>query len=261
MADSVARFFTAILESTHDLLACCKPQSAFFEALGVPGLEALQRLVAKARELGLPVVLDAKRGDIGSTAEAYAEAYLADGPLAADALTVNPFLGLDTLEPFIERAVEHGRGLFVLLRTSNPGSADLQGVTDGAGVPLYLRLARRLAARAEDLPRDRFGYGPLGAVVGAQHGEEARRLRELLPSSLFLVPGYGAQGGTAASVAPAFDGRGLGALVSASRSLTYADELREVTDLSELGAAVRLRVEAMRTDLGRVTPTGSACGR
>ena len=268
VAQSVADYFTAILENSHDLIACCKPQSAFFEALGVPGLEALQRVMARARELGVPVVLDAKRGDIGSTAEAYADAYLSDGPLAADALTVNPFLGLDTLEPFLERAVAFDRGLFVLVRTSNPGSADLQGLpvpsaaaTATAQVPLFQRLAAALAERAAGLPADEHGYGPLGAVVGASHSQEAASLRELLPHSIFLVPGYGAQGGSASSVAPAFDGQGLGAVVSASRSLTYDPALREVDDLTELAHAVRRRVEAMRADLQRVAPTASAYGR
>lgn len=279
VADAVVDYFGAILEATHDLIACCKPQSAFFEALGLPGLRALQELMAKARELGVPVILDAKRSDIGSTAEAYASAYLQDGPFGADALTVNPFLGLDTLEPFIERALDNGRGLFVLVRTSNPGSADLQGLAlaevDSAPGPaagsgrrpegepgqvlLYRHLAARLAERAADLPRDDRGYGPLGAVVGASHGEEARSMRELMPSAIFLVPGYGAQGGTAASVRSAFDEHGLGAVVSASRSLTYAEGTSAVDDLAELAAAVRGRVEAMRAEL-QLAASPSAAG-
>src|SRR5690606_9306648 len=126
-------YLAAVLEAVSDLVAACKPQAAFFEAMGPAGYAALAELTALARDLGVPVVLDAKRGDIGSTAAAYAEAYLGDGPLAADALTVNPYLGLDTLEPFVAAAVRGGRGLYVLVRTSNPGSRDLQGLELAGG--------------------------------------------------------------------------------------------------------------------------------
>lgn len=249
LAAAVAEHLGAILEAGHDLIACCKPQSAFFEALGPAGITALATVMKRARSLGVPVLLDAKRGDIGSTAAAYATAYLGDGPLAADALTVNPYLGFDTLEPFIDQALANGRGLFVLLRTSNPGSADLQGLELASGVPVYRRLAQSLARRAAELPRDAAGYTLLGSVIGAGHSAELRELRELLPASWFLLPGYGTQGGSAASARPAFATDGLGALVSASRSLTYAEDDSHLDDLEEIAHNARLRIEKMRSDL------------
>ncbi len=252
-ARAVRDYFSAVLESTHDLVACVKPQAAFFEALGLPGLEALAALLEQARALGLPVILDAKRGDIGSTAEAYARAYLSDGAFSVDALTVNPYLGLDTLEPFIRAAQTGQRGLFVLLRTSNPGSADLQELLLASGELLYRRLATRLAERAGSLALSSDGYQLLGVVAGATAPEALAAVRSALPRSLLLVPGYGAQGGGAADVAAAFDDNGWGAVVNASRSLTYPEAARAATSLREVAAAAREATLAMRADLQGVT--------
>ena len=239
---AVAAYAREVLDATHDLVACVKPQSAFFEALGIPGLIALAQVIADARSRGIPVILDAKRGDIGSTAEAYAAAYLADGVFAADALTVSPYLGLDTLEPFLAAAETGGRGVFVLVKTSNPGSGDLQDAVTADGGRLHERLADALARRHAGMPRDADGYGPLGAVVGATYPRELTAARERLPGSILLVPGYGAQGGTAADVVGAFDARGLGAVVNASRSLFYP------TRGDDVAAAARAAATAMRDD-------------
>jgi orotidine-5'-phosphate decarboxylase len=247
VAEAVERSFAAILRASHEAIACCKLQSAFFEALGLPGLRALAGLLRTARELGLPAILDAKRGDIGSTAAAYARAYLADTELAADAITVNPYLGLDTLEPFLEAAERGGRGLFVLVKTSNPGSADLQDLTLDDGRTLHQALAERLAERAEQLVHDADGYTALGAVVGATYPEALADLRRRLPAAVLLVPGYGAQGAGADDVAAAFDANGLGAVVNASRSLTYlpAESERELAEGAAAAAA------AMRDAINR----------
>ncbi len=250
LAAAVGNYLVAVLDATHDVVACCKPQAAFFEALGPAGLEALSRVLRYARALGVPTILDAKRGDIGSTAEAYAAAYLGDGPFAADALTVNPYLGLDTLEPFLRAAEANGRGLFVLVRTSNPGSADIQELRLADGGRLHEHLADRLNARAERLPAH-GGYTALGAVVGATQPAALAELRRRLPTSLLLVPGYGAQGGTAGDVTPAFDASGWGAVVNASRSLTYTSEATAAPTLAEAGAAVRAAAIRMRDDLRR----------
>lgn len=247
VADAVVASFGAILEASHPWLACCKPQSAFFEALGLPGLEALARLMAIARDLGLPIILDGKRGDIGSTSEAYAGAYLGAGDFAADALTVNPYLGLDTLEPYLDAATRNERGVFVLVKTSNPGSADLQDQPLAGGGLLYEALADRLTERARHLPVDAHGYTGLGAVVGATHPEALARLRRRLPLSVLLVPGYGAQGGGANEVVGAFDGDGLGAVVSASRSLTYLP----ARDEAELADAAADAARTMRDAINR----------
>ena len=247
---AVAAYAREILDATHDLVACVKPQSAFFEALGIPGLIALAQVIADARSRGIPVILDAKRGDIGSTAEAYAAAYLADGVFAADALPVNPYLGLDTLEPFLAAAAAGGRGVFVLLKTSNPGSGDLQDVVTASGERLHEHLADALARRHAGMARDADGYGPIGAVVGATYPRELTAARARLPGSILLVPGYGAQGGTAQDVVGAFDARGLGAVVNASRSLFYP------TRGDDVGAAARTAAAAMREDLNEALARG-----
>ncbi len=220
VAKNVIRYFRDIVEATQDVVACYKLQSAFFEALGIPGLVALAQLVADVKSLGVPVILDAKRGDVGATAAAYAQAYLGDGVFSVDALTVNPYLGMDALEPFIDAAVKNERGLFVLVKTSNPGGKDFQNVESREGMYLYDHVAYKLAERGRDLAGS-DGYGPLGAVVGATYWQELEHLRDVLPRSVLLLPGYGAQGATADDVAAAFDEDGYGAVVNSSRGLTY----------------------------------------
>jgi orotidine-5'-phosphate decarboxylase len=230
-AAAVERWCLALLERVAGKVAAVKPQSACFEALGPAGAALLARVLAAARAQGLLVVLDAKRGDIGSTAEAYAAAYLRKGaPYACDALTVNAYLGLDTLEPFIEAAAESGAGVFVVLRSSNPGARDLQDLP-APSAPLYERLAAALAAKAPLLAGPETGWSGFGAVVGATWPAESRRVREILPRSLFLVPGYGAQGGRAsdalAGFVPGPDGRLEGGLVSSARGIGLPAEGRD----------------------------------
>ena len=223
-ADAFERFGKGLIDAVCDLVSAVKPQSAFFEELGVPGVTALSRVIAHARAAGLLVILDAKRGDIGSTAEAYARGLLGgvdpERPDMADALTVNPFLGPDTLDPFVNVARERGAGLYVLCKTSNPGSGAFQAVTqDGRTV------TDRVAAEVERLAAETAGeggYGCVGAVVGATYPAELAALRAAMPHAPLLVPGYGSQGGTAADVAGAFDPGGLGALVNSSRAVNFA---------------------------------------
>jgi orotidine-5'-phosphate decarboxylase len=251
VADAVVAFTCATLEGAHEVIACVKPQSAFFEALGVPGTEALARVLEAARSFDLPVILDAKRGDIGSTAEAYARAYLGDGRLRADALTISPYLGFDTLSPFIDAALAGGSGLFVLVATSNPGAAALQDLVTADGRRLYEHVADALAAHAERLERSgsaragtsAAGYGPIGAVVGATRGGRLAELRARLPRSILLVPGYGAQGGGADDVTAAFDAERLGAVVSSSRDLVPPPE---AADLGAVSRSARERATLMR---------------
>jgi orotidine-5'-phosphate decarboxylase len=217
VAAAYEAFGLRVLEIVAPLVGVVKPQSAFFEACGPAGLAALERVLRRARELGLVTILDAKRGDIASTAAAYADA--AFRAFDADALTVNPYLGRDAVEPFLTAARRDGRGLFVLVRTSNPGSGLFQNlVCDGK--PLYQHVAAAVAAwNGEGLGA--CGLGDVGAVVGATHPAELRLLRERLPDVWFLVPGYGAQGGTAADVRAAFRADGLGAVVNSSRGVTF----------------------------------------
>ena len=242
VARAVIGYFRDIMEASQEMLACVKPQSAFFEALGIPGLVALAQLIADAKALGLPVILDAKRGDIGSTAEAYADAYLKNGVFSVDALTVNPYLGMDALEPFITAAHENDRGLFVLVKTSNPGSGDFQNVESSEGMYLYDHVAYKLAEKSRELGE---GYGSVGAVVGATYWQELEHLREVLPQSVLLVPGYGAQGATADDVAAAFDEDGFGAVVNSSRGLCY------ITQEDTYAAAAQAATLEMRDAINR----------
>jgi orotidine-5'-phosphate decarboxylase len=247
VAERVVAFYAAVLDGAHDVVACVKPQSAFFEALGVPGADALARVMQRARALDLPIILDAKRGDIGSTAEAYARAYLGDGPLRADALTISPYLGVDTLEPFVDAAARSGAGLFVLVVTSNPGAAALQDLVTEDGRRVYEHVADAVAAHAERLA-PASGYAPVGAVVGATRGRRLAELRARLPRSLLLVPGYGAQGGGADDVTAAFDAARLGAVVSSSRDLVPSPDAR---DLGAVAREARERAAAMRDEIER----------
>ena len=228
-AEALWQFNRAIIDAVHDLVPVVKPQLAFYERYGIEGLRAYMRTVHYARDAGLLIIADAKRNDIGPTAVAYAEAFLGTtrvfehtvpGDFEADALTVNAFLGSDGIQPFIDQAQQHGRGLFVLVKTSNASSGEIQDVPV-AGRPLYEHLAQLVEAWGA-ASRGGCGYAAVGAVVGATYPEQARRLRSLMPHTVFLVPGYGAQGATAADVVGCFDARGYGAIVNASRSIIFA---------------------------------------
>lgn len=229
---AITTFCTGVLDAVASHVACVKIQSACFERYHAPGIEAIGRLVREAERLNLAVILDAKRGDIGISSEHYAEAALAPSPHAdidngggADALTVNPYLGADAMEPFLRTASAQGRGLFALVRTSNPGSDDLQTLplADGRVVCDAVADMVRAVGDTEGLV-GASGYSLLGAVVGATKGGDMRRLRERMPRQIFLVPGFGAQGGTASDVAACFRPDGTGALITASRSVLYAFE-------------------------------------
>jgi orotidine-5'-phosphate decarboxylase len=220
-------FCLRVLDLVASKVGVVKPQSAFFEACGPKGLLALQVVIRRAKEMGLVVILDSKRGDIASTATAYAEAALTGTPHEgrmlpvwdADSLTVNPYLGRDAIEPFLHAARQAQGGVFVLVRTSNPGSGLFQNLVC-EGRPVYQHVAQAVAAwNAEN--RGACGYGDVGAVVGATHPKELKELRQLMPHVWFLVPGYGAQGGTAADVLAAMDGAGLGAIINSSRGVTF----------------------------------------
>jgi orotidine-5'-phosphate decarboxylase len=217
--DDVDAFCRRIVDAVEPYAVAVKPQSAFFEARGADGVRAFRDACAYARNAGLIVLADAKRGDIGSTAQAYADAFF---PLA-DALTVNPYLGEDSLQPFFAACTQHGGGLFVLLKTSNPGSADLQDAKLADGRRVWELVAEKIDAWGEPFVGNR-GLSSIGAVVGATHPREIAEARALLPRTPFLLPGIGVQGGTPADVAAAFACGPAGGLVSASRSVIYADD-------------------------------------
>jgi orotidine-5'-phosphate decarboxylase len=215
-AKAVLKHCLDVLEATAPYLACIKPQVAFYEALGIPGLEVLDKICIAARALDLPIILDAKRGDFPSTSEAYASAWLT-GERAGTALTVNPFLGFETLEPFLNAAQNNDGAIFVLVKTSNPGSSDLQNLQTANGT-----ISEIIAKHLAELATLETGYGAVGAVVGATHTQELEHFRKLMPNVMLLLPGLGAQGAKASDLAPAFDIHGLGAIASSSRAIQYA---------------------------------------
>jgi orotidine-5'-phosphate decarboxylase len=221
-------FGRKVLELVHPYAGVVKPQAAFFEQVGPNGMEVLGYLLREAKEMGYVTVLDAKRGDIASTATAYADAafggYTIDGATFpvwdADALTVNPYLGRDAVEPFLGAAKANARGVFVLVRTSNPGAGLFQDLVCDGGKPVYRHVADEVAKwNASTIGA--CGLGDVGAVVGATHPNELAELRAAMPDVWFLVPGYGAQGGTAADVKVAYRPDGLGAIVNSSRGVTF----------------------------------------
>ncbi|MES1246670.1 MAG: orotidine-5'-phosphate decarboxylase [Actinomycetota bacterium] len=217
--DDVDAFCRRIVDAVEPFAVAVKPQSAFFEARGADGVRAFRDACAYARDAGLIVLADAKRGDIGSTAQAYAEAFY---PLA-DALTVNPYLGGDSLEPYFDACRRYGAGVLILLKTSNPGSADLQDARLEDGRRVWELVAEKIAAWGEPFVGER-GLSSVGAVIGATHPREIAEARALLPHTPFLLPGIGVQGGTPEDVAAAFACGPAGGLVSASRSVIYADD-------------------------------------
>ncbi len=223
-AEAVARFCCGIVDAVAPCAVAVKPQLAFFEALGSDGIAAFERVVGYARAAGLLVIVDGKRGDIGSTARAYADAYLeaADGrdPLA-DALTVNTYLGRDSLEPFVAACRRGGSGLFCLVKTSNAGSIDVQDLTLSDGRPLWQQVALLVQELGEELVGE-CGLSSVGAVVGATHPRAISEARRLLPQAILLLPGVGAQGATPADIARAFTSGPASAVVNAARSVIYA---------------------------------------
>ena len=256
IAASYRRFCCEVIDAVAPLVGVVKPQAAFFEQLGPHGMTALADVVDYAIQAGLVVVLDGKRNDIGTTAEAYAEGWLGRKPASpwgADALTVSPYLGDDSLEPFLKVGRPRGAGIFVLVKTSNPGGKLLQDLESG-GRSLYQHVAayvERLALAS----KGSCGYGDVGAVVGATYPEQLAELRAAMPSTWFLVPGYGAQGGTARDCAAAFDERGLGGVINNSRGIIFAHARKEYRDRftpaqwqDAVAAATRDMIEQLRAD-------------
>lgn len=221
-AEAFLVFNKAILDAVADIVPICKPQVAFYEEYGWQGLRCYAETIHYARDRGVLVISDAKRGDIGTTAEAYAKAHMSAGHgFDADALTVNPYMGRDTLEPFLKVGAVGGRGIFVLVKTSNPGSGDLQDLTIQGGKLIREHVAEMVHSLGQK-HRGASGLTDVGAVVGATYPDEAKRLREIMPDTFFLIPGYGAQGGTANDAVAGFRADGRGAIVNNSRGLLFA---------------------------------------
>lgn len=241
-AKAYTQFCCEIIDVVKDIVPCVKPQAAFFEQLGPAGMLSLGEVIGYATGAGLIVITDGKRNDIGSTATAYADAYLGSAagiaaaggdpalasPWGGDALTVSPYLGRDSIEPFVEVCDERAAGVFVLVKTSNPGGGYLQDLRCGEQAVYQAVAALVTALNVERLDAD--GYGPIGAVVGATYPEQLVELRAAMPHSILLVPGFGAQGGVADDVRAALDDSGRGAVINNSRGIIFAHARKEFAE-------------------------------
>lgn len=271
-AEAYTEFCRGVIDVVAPLVPAVKPQAAFFEEIGPAGMVALAEVIDYAQSKGLMVILDGKRNDIGSTATAYATGLMGaanQSPWNADALTVSPYLGDDSLTPFVEVAQAREAGIFVLVKTSNPGGKTFQDLQITDGRPLYLhvaelveRLASETLSSASAGAASASGYGAVGAVVGATYPAQLAELRAAMPHTMFLVPGFGAQGGTASDVAAAFDPRGGGAIVNNSRSIIFAharqeyaqfghDRWQAAVEAATLDMIAQLRAETPAGNLGR----------
>ncbi len=253
-ARALFRFNQSIIDAVCDIVPAIKPQAAYYEMYGHHGVKTLERTIRYAKLKGMYVITDGKRNDIGATMEAYAAAHLGTcmvgenecTPFGADALTVNGYLGSDGITPLLKRCKENDKGIFVLVKTSNPSSGELQDrLIDG--VPVYAIMGDMCESWGKETIGE-YGYSAVGAVVGATYPEQLKELRQRLPHTMFLVPGYGAQGGGAAGVAGAFDEHGLGAIVNSSRGIMCAYQ-KEGCDEHDFAAAARREAIRMREDL------------
>lgn len=251
-AEAIWQFNKEIVDHTCDLIPAVKPQIAMYEQFGIPGLQAFKKTVDYCHQKDLVVIGDIKRGDIGSTSAAYATGHIGDvtvgsqtyAPFGEDFVTVNPYLGSDGVQPFIDVCKVQKKGLFILVKTSNPSSGEFQDkLVDGK--PLYELVGQKVAQWGEDCMGDQYSY--IGAVVGATYPEMGKVLRKIMPKSFILVPGYGAQGGKGADLVHFFDTNGLGAIVNSSRGIIAAYKQEEYTKFGaeHFGEASRAAVEAM----------------
>ena len=242
-AEAVWQFNKAIVDAVCDLVPAVKPQVAMYEQFGIPGMIAYRRTIAYCRSKGLIVIGDVKRGDIGSTSEAYARGHLAGKAFDVDFATVNPYLGSDGVKPFLKICKEFDKGIFVLVKTSNPSSGEFQDVLAGDGRAIYELVGRKVSEWGADSKEG--VYSNVGAVVGATYPEQARILRKLMPHTFILAPGYGAQGATAHDLSAFFDPDGLGAIVNSSRGIIAAYKKEEYARFGEEGFADAARAACL----------------
>lgn len=257
-ASAFLQFSKIIIDSLYDIVPAVKPQIAMFEQLGYEGLKSYIEIIDYAKSKDLVVIGDIKRSDIASTAEAYSNGHIGrvdiDGELHQvynqDFITLNPYLGIDSIEPYKKDCKDYNKGLFILVKTSNPNSGQLQNLLID-GEMLYERVGRLVSQWGQDLV-GKHNYSLLGAVVGATHPEEGRKLRQDMPHTFFLVPGYGAQGGTAEDLKGVFDEKGLGAIINSSRGIIAAyknDKYKNDYSQKEFGQAARKAALDMKADL------------
>ena len=255
---SILEFNTGLIDSVYDIVPAVKPQIAFYEMFGIEGIKVFNETCKYAKQKGMVVIADVKRGDIGSTAAGYSNAYLGKTPIEqekvsiydVDFVTVNPYLGIDGVKPFIDDCKEYGKGIFILVKTSNKSSGELQDLKLENGKTIYEKVAELVNSWGEDLVGE-YGYSSVGAVVGATYPIQIKELREIMPKTYFLIPGYGAQGGKAEDIALGFKD-GIGGIVNASRSLMAAyksDRWKDKYSEKEFGKATRAEAIRMRDEL------------
>lgn len=254
VSKAILEYNKALIDETCDIIPAVKPQIAFYEMFGIPGLEAFKETCKYAKEKGMIVIADIKRGDIGSTAQGYSNAFLGKTKIGdheesifdVDFVTVNPYMGTDCVKPFIEDCKKYDKGIFILVKTSNPSSGELQDLKLENGKEVYMQVADLVEKWGEDLV-GKYGYSSVSAVVGATYPEQLEQIRSKAPHTYFLIPGYGAQGGKAEDIALGFDKNGLGGIVNASRSLmcAYKSEIWK-NQFTEEEYAKATRAEAIR---------------
>ncbi len=259
VAEAILEFNRNLIDHVYDIIPAVKPQIAFYEMYGIPGMEAFKETCRYAKEKGMLVIADSKRGDIGSTAQGYANAFLGKTPIGemqeaiydVDFVTVNPYMGTDCVKPFVEDCKKYNKGIFALVKTSNPSSGELQDLKLENGKEVYKQVAELVEKWGEEL-RGGNGYSSVAAVVGATYPEQLKQIRTIAPHTYFLIPGYGAQGGKAKDIALGFDAKGLGGIVNASRSLMCAyqsDRWKEQFKEEEYGKATRAEALRMKEEL------------
>lgn len=255
---AILEFNKELIDSVYDIVPAVKPQIAFYEMFGIEGIKVFNETCKYAKQKGMIVIADIKRGDIGSTAAGYSNAYLGKTPIGeekvsiydVDFVTVNPYLGIDGVKPFIDDCKEYGKGIFILVKTSNKSSGELQDLKLENGTTIYEKVAELVNSWGEDLVGE-YGYSSVGAVVGATYPIQIKELREIMPKTYFLIPGYGAQGGKAEDIALGFKD-GIGGIVNASRSLMAAyksDRWKDKYSEKEFGKATRAEAIRMRDEL------------
>ena len=254
VSKAILEYNKALIDETCDIIPAVKPQIAFYEMFGIPGLEAFKETCKYAKEKGMIVIADIKRGDIGSTAQGYSNAFLGKTKIGdheesifdVDFVTVNPYMGTDCVKPFVEDCKKYDKGIFILVKTSNPSSGELQDLKLENGKEVYMQVADLVEKWGEDLVGE-YEYSSVAAVVGATYPEQLEQIRSKAPHTYFLIPGYGAQGGKAEDIALGFDKNGLGGIVNASRSLmcAYKSEIWK-NQFTEEEYAKATRAEAIR---------------
>lgn len=259
VSKAILEYNKALIDATYDIIPAIKPQIAFYEMFGIAGMEAFKETCKYAKEKGMIIIADIKRGDIGSTAQGYSNAYLGKTKIGdkeeaifdVEFVTVNPYMGTDCVRPFIEDCKKYNKGIFILVKTSNPSSGELQDVKLENGEEVYKKVADLVEDWGEEL-RGKYGYSSIAAVVGATYPKQLEELRKIAPHTYFLIPGYGAQGGKAKDIALGFDKDGLGGIINASRSLMCAyksDFWKDKYTEEEYAKATRAEALRMRDEL------------